>query len=255
MEADVRRLWPTSDLRPLSDDELADTYPTQNGHRLLRVNCIASADGSATLGGLSGPLGDPTDQQMAGVLRINCDAIFIGAGTVRTEGYGPMVLDEPLRRMRLARGRVTPDPILALVTRHMTLSPEHPIFARAPQRPVVVTTEETAARVGDRFTGVADVLGFGIGEVDLTAAVAGLAAHGLPHLLCEGGPHLLGSLIQADLVDEMCLTLAPKLVGPGPGRIVAGPSSLVRSLALNHVLAAGDELFLHYVRSWRKSPR
>jgi riboflavin biosynthesis pyrimidine reductase len=96
---------------------------------------------------------------------------------------------------------------------------------------------------------VADVIGVGTADVDLAAALDALAERGLVHVLCEGGPHLFGSLLEADLVDEMCLTLAPKLVGPGAGRIVAGPPTAVRELSLTQILAAGDELFLRYARA------
>ena len=95
------------------------------------------------------------------------------------------------------------------------------------------------------------VLVCGEAEVDLGAAVAALAERGLPQILSEGGPHLLGSLTEADLVDEMCLSLAPLLAGPGAGRITAGPDSpAARRLSLKSVLAADDGyLFMRYLRA------
>jgi riboflavin biosynthesis pyrimidine reductase len=87
--------------------------------------------------------------------------------------------------------------------------------------------------------------------VDLSAALSALASRGLPQILCEGGPQLLGGLTADDLVDEMCLTMSPLLAGPGAGRITAGPPSpAVRHLALRHVLAGDDgTLFLRYRRA------
>lgn len=231
----------------MSDEDILDAYPTPADRGLLRVNFVASLDGAVTLDGRSGPLGGPGDRKILGLLRVNCDAVLVAAGTVRVEGYSPLRTAEARQRLRVQRGR-TPDPVMVLVTRRLEFDPADPRFTQAPQRPIIVTTEQTADRVGDRFAAVADVLGVGATEVDLAAAVTALAERGLRHVLCEGGPHLLGSLIAADLVDELCLTVAPKLVGPGPGRIVAGPPTPVRALALNQVLAAGDELLLRYVR-------
>jgi Pyrimidine reductase, riboflavin biosynthesis len=247
-EAVMRRLWPVADPEPLSDEDIVAAYPTPDGRRLLRVNFVSSVDGAVTLEGRSAPLGGPGDRRVLGLLRVNCDAVLVAAGTVRVEGYSPLRTAEARRRLRAERGR-TPDPVLVLVTRRLGFDPADPRFTQAPQRPVIVTTEQTAQRVGDRFAEVADVIGVGTGDVDLAAALDALADRGLVHVLCEGGPHLLGSLIDADLVDELCLTVAPKLVGPGPGRIVAGPPTAVRELSLAHILAAGDEIFLRYTRA------
>jgi riboflavin biosynthesis pyrimidine reductase len=182
------------------------------------------------------------------LLRVACDAVLAGHGTVRIERYGALTESERIRQLRVEHGR-TADPVLVLVTRRFELDPADPMFTDAPQRPIVVTTAPAAQANAERFSAVADVLGFGTDEVDLAAALAQLATRGLRHVLSEGGPHLLGSLLAADLVDEMCLTLAAKLVGPGAGRIVAGPSTPLRELTLDHILAAGDELFLRYSRS------
>jgi Pyrimidine reductase, riboflavin biosynthesis len=247
-EPAMRRLWPVADPGPLSDEDIVAAYPAPAGQRLLRVNFVSSVDGAVTLDGRSGPLGGPGDRRILGLLRVNCDAVLVAAGTVRVEGYSPLRTAEARRRLRIERGR-TPDPVLVLVTRRLGFDPADPRFTQAPQRPVVLTTEETAQRVGNRFADVADVIGVGHEDVDLGAGLDALAERGLVHVLCEGGPHLFGSLIAADLVDELCLTLAPKLVGPGPERIVAGPDTAVRTLALTQILAAGDELFLRYTRT------
>jgi riboflavin biosynthesis pyrimidine reductase len=62
-------------------------------------------------------------------------------------------------------------------------------------------------------------------------------------VLCEGGPHLLGDLAAADLLDELCLSLSPTLAGPGASRIIAGQPLEARRMKLAHVLA-GDDGFL-----------
>jgi len=246
-EPQIRPLWPSPEDTPLTDDGILDAYEMPALRPLLRLNFVSSVDGSATLEGRSGTLGSTADKRVFHLLRVVCDAVVVAAGTIRVERYGPDLVAPPLQKMRRERGR--PDhPVLVVVTRRLDLDPEHPLFAEAGTRPVIVTSEATAAESGARFAEVADVLGIGGDDVDLTAATRALAERGLSHLLCEGGPHLLGSLQEADLVDEFCLTLAPKLVGSGPGRVVAGTPSPVRDLALGHVLTDGQELFLRYVR-------
>ncbi|WP_349878274.1 pyrimidine reductase family protein [Micromonospora sp. HUAS YX12] len=95
----------------------------------------------------------------------------------------------------------------------------------------------------------------GTGRVDLVAGLAELRRRGLDQLLCEGGPHLFGALTAADLVDELCLTMAPLLAGAGPGRITAGDASVPRHLPLRHVLAAADGvLMLRYARDAAETP-
>jgi riboflavin biosynthesis pyrimidine reductase len=74
------------------------------------------------------------------------------------------------------------------------------------------------------------------------------AQRGETQVLCEGGPHLLGSLAELDLIDELCLTLGPLLVGPGPGRITAGDPHPVRRMNLIHAIPEGNLLFLRYAR-------
>jgi riboflavin biosynthesis pyrimidine reductase len=249
----VRRLWPAPASGPLDDEEILDAYPMPEGRQRLRVNFVSSVDGAVTIEGRSGGLGDAADRRIFGLLRVACDAVLVAAGTVRAEQYGPMTVDESLRALRREQGR-TADPVLVLVTRALELDPQAPLFTQATHRPIVVTTEATVRKVGARFAAVADVVGLGEQDVDLAAAVAELTKRGLPHVLSEGGPQLLGSLIAADLVDELCLTFAPKLVGAGPGRIVAGPPSPVRAVGLAQILTAGDELFLRYTREAQDRP-
>jgi len=96
---------------------------------------------------------------------------------------------------------------------------------------------------------VADVFVCGTNALEPRAMVATLADAGLPQILCEGGPHLLGALIEADAVDELCLTLAPVLEGGGATRITAGHAQRTRAMRLVHVFEAGDMLFLRYARA------
>jgi riboflavin biosynthesis pyrimidine reductase len=243
--SDVEGLWPEPG--PLDDAAILDAYAMPD-HPALRVNFVASADGAVTVDGRSGGLGGPADKRVFDLLRVQCDAVMVGAGTLRTEGYGPMVLDPDQQHLRLAAGR-TAHPALIVVSGGLDIDPDDPMLRDAPTRPWVVTHGSSDPDRRVALARVATVAVSGGASVDLRTALAELTVSGLRHVLCEGGPHLFGSLVAIDAVDEVCLTVAPRLAGAGAGRIVAGPPSGVRDLGLVHVLRSGiGELFLRYAR-------
>lgn len=222
---------------PADAEARVELYP-RNPAPTLRMNFIASADGAVTVDGLSGGLHGPGDKEIFGSLRMVCDALIVAAGTVRAENYDALRLTEPARAWRRAHG-LPEFPLMVIVSRSLEFDLDQLVFSDAPIRPVVVTTGP-ARSLGD----AAEVLAVG----DLAAAVRELHARGATQLLCEGGPSLFGSMIEADLVDELCLTISPLLVGGGPGRIATGASSAVRRMSLRHVLTLEDMLFLRYAR-------
>jgi len=237
---------------PLDEEGLVAAYAWPD-RTTLRVNFVTSVDGAVAVEGYSAGLGSPSDKLVFDLLRRTCDAVIVGAGTLRHEGYGPMRLAEPDREWRRRHG-LPPDPVLVAVSRKLDLDPAHPMLAGAPVRPIVLTFADAPADQIAALSAVADVLTCGDTVVDLNAGVAELAGRGHRRLLCEGGPYLLGTLTGADAVDEMCLTIAPMLAGPGAGRITAGPAASVRDLRLVQVLSAGDELLLRYARDRRTVP-
>jgi riboflavin-specific deaminase-like protein len=217
----VRRLLPA----PAEPVELTDAYPAlaaRPGRPSLRVNMIASVDGATAVDGLSGGLGGPGDRAVFLHLRSLADVILVGAGTVRAEGYGPPELPAKLREARRERGRA-PLPRLAVVSRSCALDWDAPIFRRAGPRPIVVTVERAPSERRSAAARVAEVIAAGGEDVDLAAALRELAGLGAETVLAEGGPRLNGALAAAGLVDELCLTVAPRLAGGDSARIVAGP--------------------------------
>lgn len=238
------RLWP-ADVPELSDAELTAAYaPADRERPWLRVNFVTSADGAVTLDGHSEGLSGTSDKRVFGLLRMLCDVLLVGAGTLRQEGYRALRLDPGWRT-----GAGLPElPTLAVVSSRLALDPAAPVFAEAPVRPIVITHGGSPRRARDRLAAVADMIVVGDASVDLAAARRELAGRGLRQVLCEGGPQLFGSLLAADQVDELCLTVAPLLTGPGAGRIVAGPGAPTRRFRLAHVLEADDNLLLRYVR-------
>jgi riboflavin biosynthesis pyrimidine reductase len=186
----VRRLLPEPG--QVTVDEQLDSYkPWKEAHDdrpLVAMNFAATVDGRAAIGGVSGPIGSAADTAMLAGLRTRFDAVMIGHGTKRVEGY-----------------------------------------ERIGKRLVVVKSGPE-------------------GRVDLPALLRTLRAEGVRALLCEGGPRLHGSLQATGLVDELFLTIAPKLSGGGAPHILEGELPGVAELELAWLLEEDGELFARYRR-------
>ncbi|MEU6074328.1 pyrimidine reductase family protein [Micromonospora sp. NPDC047074] len=243
-ESPISALWPNPVTRPMDDAALTALYGRPDRPH-LRMNFVTSVDGAVSVDGYSAGLSGEPDKRVFGLLRMLCDALLVAAGTLRHEGYRAVRLTERRRAWRREHG-LSEYPTLVVVSGALDLDPAQAAFADAPVRPVVLTRAGATAPPG--LTEVADVVRCGDDRVDLAAGLAELRRRGLDQVLCEGGPQLFGALTAADLVDEVCLTVAPLLAGAGPGRITAGGPSEVRHLPLRHVLAAGGVLMLRYAR-------
>ncbi|MFC4140044.1 MULTISPECIES: pyrimidine reductase family protein [unclassified Microbacterium] len=237
-------LWPDP-ASGLDDEALLALIAMPEGRDWLRMNFIASIDGAATRDGRSGGLGDAADRRLFDLLRRPADAILLGAGTARIEGYGGMRLDAASVAWREARG-LAAHPTFVLISRSLHLDPASPIFTEAPVRPIICTVVGAPAR---RLADVADVIVCGEGDVDPLRVRAELADRGLRHVHGEGGPHVFGSFLAAGAVDALHLTIAPTLEGGASGRITSGATASPTGMHLASVLRAADELFLHYARS------
>ena len=238
----------------------ADSRPPLGDRPWVLVNMIASVDGAATdPSGRTAGLGGPADLRVFSAIRAVADIVLAGAGTVRTERYGPARMPPAQEAARRARGQ-SPRPRIAVVTRSLALDLELPLFREATDeyRPIVITTTAGLDRV--RGTGgatatrdlamVAEIVVAGDESVDWGVALRALrttARAGV--VLVEGGPNTNAQLVAADLVDELCLTVAPQLAGADGLRIVAGiGSEAPRRVALDRVLTEDDYLFLRYLR-------
>jgi riboflavin biosynthesis pyrimidine reductase len=239
-------------IRELDDGELPQLYGYPEGdERWVRANFIASVDGGATADGKTGAMGGPGDRLIFHLLRELADVIVVGAGTVRVEGYSGAQLGVAERQRRQARGQ-SEVPQLAIVTKSGALDRDMPVFTRTEVPPLVVTctaaAEETRVRLSD-VCEVVDCSGGDPGSVDEAVLLAALGARGMRRILTEGGPMLLGAFIQRDLLDELCLTIAPFLVGGLSRRIATGPGQLLTRMRCAHILSDdAGYLYTRYVR-------
>nr|RZI34125.1 hypothetical protein BJQ95_03589 [Cryobacterium sp. SO1] len=138
---------------------------------------------------------------------------------------------------------------MAIVSGRLDLDPALPVFTDAATRPILITHAQAPADRRAALAVVADVLVCGEASVDHALMVRTLTGLGYPQVLCEGGPSLFGSLLAADAVDELCLTLAPLLESGRAPRIAGAPDASPRRMRLAHALPAGDTLLLRYLRA------
>lgn len=214
----------------------------------MRAVMVQSIDGAIAVDGRSGPLGGPADHAVFLANRSLADVVLVGSGTVRTEGYGPAQLTPDLRIARAGDGQPEVPPI-AVVSQSLTLDWDSPFFAAAAERPIVITTRNAPPERLSRANRVADVIRAGTGAVDVAEAIRELGARGASLIVCEGGPTLNAHALRADVLDEICLSLAPQLVGGDGPRIVAThDDGAPTSWGLHAILSDGDLLVLRYRR-------
>jgi riboflavin-specific deaminase-like protein len=195
----------------------------------VAMNFAATVDGRATIAGVSGPIGSDADTEMLVRLRRRFDAVMIGAGTMRAERYGPLPDGQPL----------------AIVSGRLDLPWDAPLFTE-PGAPAIVFTASEAEPPETAAT--LEVVRHE-GDVDLVEALRHLRdEHGVRAVLSEGGPRLHAQMQAEGLVDDLFLTIAPKLAGGGAPRILEGEVGDVEPLELTWLLEQDGELFARYSR-------
>ncbi|MDX6212689.1 MAG: hypothetical protein QOF82_1776 [Frankiales bacterium] len=225
----------------MDDLETAYAYPSE---RWLRCNFVVSPDGAASLDGGSERLSGPPDKRLFGMLRALCDVVLVGAGTARAEDYQPVRIGDRRAEIR-ARHGLSACPPIAVVTRTLDLDLTKPLFTQAQARTIIVTSSAVpVARLAEARE-VADV----IVHDDLGSVPQQLAELGLGRVLCEGGPGLFGDLLRLGLVDELCLTVSPTLVGSLSEHRLTGSTPLPQPLSLTLAGSRTEEdfVFLRYL--------
>ena len=218
--------------------------PGRGSGPFVRGNMISTLDGAITIQGRSGAIGGNADRTVFQVLRALADVVLVGAGTSRAERYGPARLDDALRELRRRQGKPAVPPI-AVVSRAGDLDWSAPFFTEAEERPIVFASAASGETTRRQAAAVADFVVAGDTRIDPRIALDHLHRAGYHSILLEGGPGLNADIVNAGLLDELCLTLSPRLVaGTGP-RVLAGPE-LPRPLELEIVHLIEEDGFLFY---------
>ena len=248
MSMDFRQLFPdpkTVELESLLDSlSLAERATAERPYVI--ANFVASVDGRATLKGRSGELGDDGDHAIFHGLRERVDAVLVGTVTLQVERYG-RILGKSERRERRAQGGLTPEPLACVITRSGMVPTDIPLF-RDPEARIVVFSATEVDLAG--ATAQTEAVRVDRGELTPTTALRHLRAyHGVASLLCEGGPTLFGSMLEEHVVDELFLTIAPKLAGGGRGPTISYGSELAHpdEVRLGWLLERRESLYLRYL--------
>jgi riboflavin-specific deaminase-like protein len=240
----VRQLYPeqsdTSPERMASGLRLGERAPA--GRPYLALNMVSTLDGKAAIDWRTKGLSTELDRQLFHHLRTQVDAVMVGAGTLRAERYGRIAKSDELRRKRVSEG-LAEEPLAVIVSARLDLPADLPLL-QTPEQEVVIATgsdsvlQGTTARIEYLRTGD-----------DLPLLMTKLREErGIRSVLCEGGPTLNSYLLAAGLVDELFLTLNPKLSGGAAAFTIVAGRELVepRELALVSVAEGDGDLFTRW---------
>lgn len=248
----MQRIYPSQQRLTGTASELVEAYAypaTAEAAPHVRANMVATLDGAAW-----GPdhrtrsISSPVDHWVFNMLRGMADVIIVGASTVRTEGYGPAVTPAELADHRAGLGQ-RPDTAIAVVSNRLDLDPASRLFTTAREPTIVLTAESSPADRRRELAGNARVVVAGTDAVDFGKALAALADDGLHRVLCEGGPTVLTQIAAAGLLDELCLTITPRLGGADAPRILTGPPPVPDTrMRLAHILENDGTLLTRWTR-------
>ena len=218
------------------------------------LSCGVSIDGylgSATEKRLL--LSNDADLDRVDAVRATCDAILVGAATVRNDNPRLLVRTQARRDERVARG-LRPLPIKVTVTERAQLDPCANFFATGDTEKLVYCASATVAEARDRLGPVATVVDGGH-PVDMQRMSEDLYARGVHRLMVEGGGMVHTQFLTADLADELHLVVAPFFVGDSRARRFVSdgrfPWNPDRRATLAEVRRIGDVVLLRYALSTR----
>ncbi|MGW7671946.1 dihydrofolate reductase family protein [Streptomyces sp. NPDC054775] len=224
---------------------LAQEYAVPEG-LWMRANMIGSLDGASSVAGRSGGLGNHADEALFAITRALADVIVVGAQTARSEFYSPAEPHPYLADARVALGRPAAA-TMAVISARLDISPallEQPAVPGSDT--LVITTRSASADARRRVEahGI-EVIEAGKNVVNPSQMVEIIKGKGFESVLLEGGPNLLGQFHSARILNEICLTISPRIVGGDSSRILLADED-VRNLRLVSLLEDEGFLFTRY---------
>ena len=218
------------------------------------LSCGMSLDGY--LGSATGQrlaLSNDADFDRVDAVRAACDAIMVGAATVRTDNPRLLVRSAARRHARVVRG-LGPSPIKVTVTGRVELDACANFFTLGDTEKLVYCSSATVAEARSRLGSVATVIDGGQ-PVDMRRVSEDLGARGVQRLMVEGGGTMHTQFLSGDLADELQLVVAPFFVGDSRARRFVSdgrfPWNPDRRATLAEVRQIGDVVLLRYALSSR----
>ncbi len=244
----VYQVYPSwvQDIDPL-DVYLDDERLAPPNRPYLLINMIASLDGASTIKGLSGDLANAADRQVLLALRACCDWILVGAGTANAERYRSPRTNTATSQRRLQLG-FDATPRLAIVTASGNVDPNAPALRHSSNPPTLIICGQKAnhQHLADLN---AEVVCLPTPQPAPQEVLGALHERNAKVVLCEGGPRWNASLLHTDLIDEICVSISPILVGGTSARIITNTQdSLPTNMGLDRLLVEDDYLFTRYTR-------
>jgi riboflavin-specific deaminase-like protein len=225
----------------------ADERPAPPNRPWVMCNMISSIDGAVAIDDVSGGLGGPADKAIFSSIRAVADVIVVASGTAIAENYRRPQTPAVVQEARVRRGQ-TSLPRIAIVSGSLSIDEEHRVFDPE-ARPLVLTHTNAPLARRAALTPVADIIDAGSDRVDLLEAMTQLGTFGARIVLLEGGPTLNGAFVDADLIDEFCLSFSPMLIGGNGARVVGSSHNAgARSMRLVRTLHQDGFLFHRYLR-------
>ena len=201
-------------------------------------------------------LSNRADLDRVDAVRASCDAILVGAGTVRADDPRLAVRDPERRAQRVAQDR-PPTPRKVTLTRHPNLDPQATIFAGGEGDPLVYAATAAVDATRRRLGGRATVVDAG-DRPEVGWVSADLHARGVRRLMVEGGQDVLRQFLGAGIADELQLVVAPVFVGhPGAPRLLGAERPAAEGtprVDLAEVRQVEDVVLLRYALSARFEP-
>jgi len=189
------------------------------------------------------------DKQRFQEIRAMGDAVVVGRGTLEADNMGMGISRDDLRRQRTARGQEE-FPVRVVVSQKGTFDPDAKFFRAEGGPRLLFSGAPISAELGQRLADVAEVV-VHEGGVEIPRMLRTLREHhGVKTLVCEGGPTLFRSFLEADALDELYVTLAPRIFGgQGAPTLTGLPGSFLHRRRTARLLSCeekGSECFLHY---------
>ena len=183
-------------------------------------------------------------------IRATADAVLVGVSTIVADNMAMGMPDETLRAARIKRGQ-SPFPLRVLASNSGRIPKNLRVFTSGPAPIVIFSTTQMASATRTRLARLADLWLYEGARVNLAAMLATLRAdYGVRRVVCEGGPRLFRALLEEQLVDEIHITLAPRIFGGTGAPTLTGLSGdfLPRSTtcALRAMEILDGECFLRY---------